>query len=398
LKLFDDPPVHLTYCLNVHPGETWEDNFEAIRTKTLKIRKNIAPDKPFGLGVWLSRIAAGQLASEERLTEFKDFLNRNDLYVFSINGFPFGSFHGTAVKENVYHPDWRTPERVEYTCLLADLLTNLLPPGVTGSISTVPGSYKKWIRSESDQTRMVHNLMDCVAHVATIKEQTGTEIHIGLEPEPDCFLETTPEVISFFNGAIHKEGRPYLAGRMGCSESAAKYMIAGHLGVCFDTCHMALQFENLPESIAKIAGSGIRLSKIQISAAIKSVLCDGSAARLKDFCDPVYLHQVKVLNDSGEMTSCEDLTDALNMHRKSDRHEQWRAHCHVPLYFTGDNILDTTAADLTPEFFRQIIHSGASHLEIETYTFDVLPEALRSIGIVKSVSNEYRWVLDRIYQ
>jgi hypothetical protein len=88
------------------------------------------------------------------------------------------------VKENVYAPDWRSAARRDYTMQVADILAGWLPEGVDGSISTVPGSFKEWITSADDVTVMARNLGVVAAYLAALQEDTGREIHIGLEPEP----------------------------------------------------------------------------------------------------------------------------------------------------------------------------------------------------------------------
>ncbi len=389
-------PLHLSYGLSVHPGETWEENFDAIKSVTLEIRDRVVPDRAFGLALRLGHQAAESLSSADALDQLEVFLQEQNLYVFTINGFPYGSFHNTRIKESVYQPDWRHAERRDYTFQLADILERLLPPGIAGSISTSPGSYKGWIKSEEDRTQMIQNLMDCVAHLNDIRERTGKDIHLGLEPEPDCLLETTTETIAFFNEDLAQEGGRYLSRKTGLTRSDARDAIARHLGVCFDTCHMSLQYEDLSDSLVRFRDQNILISKIQLSSALKTIYSASIRQRLEEFCDPVYLHQVKVSRGPEGIASFRDLPEALleNDNRPPEGHE-WRIHYHVPLYYTGDQGLESTSSDLTPDFFRALAESGCQHLEIETYTFNVLPEDLRSKGMVSSITDEFAWVLDR---
>ena len=88
-----------------------------------------------------------------------------------------------------------------------------------------------------------------------------------------------------------------------------------------------------------------------------------------------------------------DLEEALEAGGPAQAGEEWRVHFHVPLYFEGSDGIESTARELTTEFFRLVNEMEIPHLEIETYTFDVLPAAIRSAGVVKSVSREYAWVL-----
>ncbi len=127
------------------------------------------------------------------------FLSESDLYVFTANAFPYGSFHGTRVKEQVYEPDWRDDRRLRFSNRCAELLALLLPDGVEGSISTVPGAYKASIRTSADVARMVELIIRHAAFLHAIAEETGKQISLALEPEPCCFLETIDEAIDFFN-------------------------------------------------------------------------------------------------------------------------------------------------------------------------------------------------------
>ena len=397
MKIGNNPSFHLTYCLNVHSGETWHENLEAIRTVTLEVKKRVSPHGSFGLGLRLGHTAARELTKPEILKKFKCFLLDHDLYVFTINGFPYGEFHKAPVKKRVYSPDWRSSKRLNYTILLAEILSNLLPEGLSGSISTVPGSYKEWIRELTDRAQMIRNLMGCVAHLDHIRKETGKEIHLGLEPEPDCFLETTDETIDFFTRELPGEGKRYLAQLTGASEQEAHVMIMRHLGVCFDTCHMSLQFEDLEKSISKLSAHGIRLSKIQISAAPIIRPSVKSMEQVKDFCDPVYLHQAKTHMNDGKIRSYGDLPMALSSPDISIRNfDQMRIHFHIPLYFPGNRTLGSTGNDLSEEFFRTAARSGCAHFEIETYTFHVLPQHLKKKKLVESIAEEYAWVLKRL--
>jgi hypothetical protein len=162
---FPDRPElgHLTYCTNIHPGETWPEVLTSLSRHLPAIRSEAAPDRPFGVGIRLGAPAAQALRNPEAVAELKDLLQAQSAYVFTINGFPYGSFHGRRVKEQVYAPDWSTPERLDYTNCLADLLVQLLPEGMTGSISTVPGSFAPWATGRVDL--IVDNLVRAAAHV-----------------------------------------------------------------------------------------------------------------------------------------------------------------------------------------------------------------------------------------
>lgn len=399
MKILDHPPAHLTYCLNVHPGETWEENLEAIRTRTLKVRSLVIPSEiPFGLGLRLGNQASMRLCEQDCLRDFKEFLDGQHLYVFTVNGFPYGDFHGTAVKENVYAPDWQTPQRLEYTLRLATILAELLPDGIAGSISTVPGSYKSWIRHQGQKETMIHHLTACVSHLVEIREDRGKEIHLGLEPEPDCYLGSTVEVRDFFESDLSSLGVSRLAVLRGCSKSKAEEMFRQHLGICFDTCHMAIQFEDLRQSLSLLRRNGIRVSKIHLSAALTAIPTPETREQLRAFCDPVYLHQVKAKGDQGFISSYGDLQEALDKtNRHGEKESEWRIHFHVPLYFKGQGGVRSTADELSADLMKEALKTGCEHFEIETYTFDVLPQEMRSRGVIQSIVDEYGWVREHLF-
>ena len=387
------PPLHLTYCLNVHPGERWSENLAAIETHARAVRDRVAPTQPFGLGLRLSRQAADELAGGPNLAAFRRMLADNLLYAFTVNGFPYGSFHGAPVKTQVYRPDWSLAERRDYTIRLAEILAALLPDGVDGSISTVPLSYKPWGSSDGQLRTMIDNLVAVVARLAALRRETGREIHIGLEPEPDCLLETTDEVVRFFEGPLASHGVPMLASLLACSRPEAETLLRRHLGVCVDTCHLAVQFESPTASLARLRRHGIRVSKIQLSAALEVDAAPTPPARLREFCDPVYLHQVR-RRSANVITGYADLPEALAA-PESGAPSVWRIHFHVPLYFTGDADLRSTAPALDDAFWAEIARGDISHLEIETYTFHVLPPSLRTGTVAESIAREFAWVLPR---
>ena len=222
--------LQLAYCTNIHRGESWAETFSALQTHALAVRDRVCPHQPFAIGLRLSERAARELSGPGELLKFQTWLDKNSSYVFTINGFPFGAFHGTRVKEQVYRPDWTSPERLAYTNLLFDLLAQLVPAGVEGSVSTLPGSFKEFISTREQETEIRKNIFRCVEHVARVSEKSGRVLHLGLEPEPLGWFENTAETISFFNQLK--------------SENKNDPRLAKFLGVNYDCCHLAVEFES----------------------------------------------------------------------------------------------------------------------------------------------------------
>jgi sugar phosphate isomerase/epimerase len=377
MKLRSLPPVDLTYCLNIHPGETADDLERAIAGPACTVRDRVGRGRPFGLGLRVSRQAATELLQPGRLERIRALLGERDLYAFTINGFPFGSFHAQRVKEKVYAPDWTSAERRDYTNDLATILAALLPEGMEGSISTVPVSFKPWVQGEGGARVAAANLLECAGHLRRVEEETGRHIHLGLEPEPACYLETTSECIGFFDRHLR--------------EGAART----HLGVCFDTCHVAVEHEDPCEAWDRYVAAEILISKVQISAALACRAEEASIRALQPFCEPVYFHQTLLRPPEGAIAAWTDLPDALADPRARAGGEL-RVHFHVPLFWEGAGALRSTSATLTRPFFERLASGACPHLEIETYTFDVLPPALRGVGVAESIAREYEWVLPRL--
>jgi hypothetical protein len=176
--------LHLAYCTNVHRGETWAETFASLQTYALAVREKICPKNPFAIGLRLGHQAAVELSERKTLLKFQRWLEENSCYVFTINGFPFGKFHGARVKEQVYLPDWTSPARLAYTNLLFDLLAQLVPAGIAGSVSTVPGSFKEFVKNKAQKKLIRENIFRCVEHIARVSKKTQRALHLGLEPEP----------------------------------------------------------------------------------------------------------------------------------------------------------------------------------------------------------------------
>jgi hypothetical protein len=392
--------THLTYCLNIHPGERWEDQRGAIERWSAAVKERVSPDSPFGLGLRLGNSAAGSLADPAARRDVRRWLDALGMYVFTVNAFPYGAFHGTTVKEAVYAPDWRTPARLSYTVAVARVLADLLPDGVAGSISTVPGSYRRWIVREGGVPDMVANLAEAAWAMAAIEAETGRTIAIALEPEPDCFLSRTGECIEFWKEVMIPQGTAFLRSRAG-SVDRAESCLRRHLGVCVDTCHFAVEFESAEAAVNSFAGAGIAVPKVQLSAALRGPATAEVVRRLRQFVDGVYLHQTRVRRADGSVECWPDMTAESLEALPTDLSGEVRSHFHVPVRSAGNAVgwggagggLASTAGDLTPALFAAVERAGCRHLEIETYTYDVLPPELRAATVAESIVGEYTAVL-----
>ena len=389
--------THLSYCTNIHPGESWPEVRANLERYLVPVRERVAPGRPFGVGLRLSAESARELAAPAALEELRAFLRTNDLYVFTINGFPYGPFHGRPVKEQVYLPDWLDPERLAYTDQLAEVLAALLPEGVEGTISTVPGAFAPRVHDDADQARMAQALLDHVVHLVRLRASTGRRLALALEPEPCCFLETIAEAVTFFERYLFSAAAVARVAALSASSlGAAATAIREHLGVCLDACHMAVEFEEPAQALDALRTAGIRVPKVQVTAGLRVVVRDGDDAildALGAFADDVYLHQVVERREDGSLTRHLDLPQALAAARagRGQGTREWRVHFHVPVFRERYGAFEGTQGYVA-ELLRLVRERAVSeHFEVETYTWDVLPEEFRREGIVGAIVREVEW-------
>jgi len=384
---------HLCYCSNIHPGESLEELRSALQGPVSAVKERVCADAPFGIGLRLAQLAADELMLPGELDSFKDLLEQLGLYVFTINGFPYGRFHGTKVKEAVYQPDWTSDERSRYTMNLLHVLCALLPEEVTGSISTVPGCFAPVATSHA-RREIAQRLAMQAAQAWIVGKKTGKHVVLALEPEPNCMLETSTDVVDFYQNEVLKaEPLSMVAALTGLSRGQSEQVVREHLGVCVDACHVAVEFEDPATCVARLKGAGIQIAKLQISCGLRVRSADlYSLERLKLFDDPVYLHQTRVRQGEA-LRRYLDLPDALAAERASPA--EWRVHYHVPIFLEDLDGLTSTQPSLLDFLKLQELSPFTEHLEIETYTWDVLPKQYRAEPVYEAIARELHWVLQQ---
>ena len=391
---------HLTYCTNIHAGETWTEHFAALQQNIPAIKQRICPARPFGIGLRLSNAASMELIQEKNLQRFQQWLQDQDCYVFTLNGFPYGGFHHTVVKDNVHAPDWTTPLRVDYTVRLARILAALLPEGMEGGISTSPLTYRLWHKTAEEKAaafeRSTAGILQVVAALMELKETTGKTIHVDIEPEPDGLLESGAEFLQWYHAHLLPMGGSFLKEKFQFGNEEARDAIKEHVQLCYDVCHFAVGYEDHAAVMQQLKEQGIKIGKIQISAALKAILPaaaerDGVMEAFRQFNEPVYLHQVIARKEDGNLKRYADLPDAL---KEADdlSVREWRAHYHVPLFIENYGALQSTQKDIQEALRLHQQQPLTTHLEIETYTWEVLPQDLR-LPLAASIIRELQWVL-----
>lgn len=400
----------VTYCTNIHPGESWADALCNLAAHTLAVKAAVCPDRPFPVGLRVSGRASREITPDEA-ARFRDWLDDHGLYVATVNGFPYGTFHARPVKAGVYQPDWRDPVRLEYSLRLAELLAVWLPEGMDGSVSTVPVGFRAGFDC-GQESLALDALRRAAEGLDDLVQRTGKRIRLSLEPEPGCLVETTPELIALFD-------RLALPGNL-----------RDCLAACYDCCHQALQFETPAWSLRLLADNSITVGHVQVSSALH--LPSADLSRLSRFDEPVYLHQCVARHADGTLDRFDDLgqalaasagtggarqaavaaecsgTDAVNEAAgtpgvgttgpagTSDANcledaDCWRVHFHLPVF-----LAELPECLSTQQFLKDFLPllPASVPMEVETYTFDVLPAQLRTPTVVESIVREIKWVED----
>ncbi|MCZ7436035.1 metabolite traffic protein EboE [Micromonospora sp. WMMC241] len=358
LRHADGTTVHLGYCTNVHPAEDLPGILAQLDTYAVAVRRRLDVDL-LGLGLWLSAPVAAALAADPAARRrLRHELTVRGLEVVTLNGFPYAAFQAPVVKGAVYHPDWTTPERLAYTVDLARVLADLLPDDAArGSISTLPLAWRTpWGPDRADTAR--GRLDALAAGLAAVRRDTGRTIRVGFEPEPGCLVESTAQAATALSGVDPE-----------------------WLGICLDLAHLACAWEEPADALARLRDAGLPVVKVQVSAAVEAPDPAGATGALRRFVEPRFLHQTRAAGCAGATDpadpawAADDLDAALDARLPG----AWRVHYHVPLHAPPEEPLRSTVPVLRAALAALFAGpaAGCDHLDVETYTWGVLPQARR---------------------
>jgi sugar phosphate isomerase/epimerase len=382
-------PLWLGYGMNVHAGGAPETLERAIETTVVPLRRRLGAAGPFGVALRLDAEGVRALEADGgRLRALRQLLATHDLVPFTVNGFVHGRFHGAGVKDQVYRPSWREAAREDYTVGLAGVMAALRGPGHVVSLSTAPGSWRGWGEEPAQVARDVaERLVRTAQRLRDLEHRTGVRVVLGLEPEPGCTLERVDETVRFFHGPLARAFGRELGARL-------------HVGVCLDVCHQAVMFEDVRHGLDRLKAAGIPVAKVQASAALELPDPTDAAGRaaLAGFVEPTWLHQTTTHDAQGHVHLAPDLPAALAAEGEPWRTRRpWRTHFHVPV-FRAEAVapLKTTQPELERVLGRVAQGGATRHLEVETYTWDALPEHERRAGsgfdLVEALARELGWV------
>jgi sugar phosphate isomerase/epimerase len=354
----DGTLVHLAYCTNVHQAEDLDGVLAQLARFGEPVRERLGVDR-LGLGLWLARPVASELVADpSAVARLRTELTARGLEVVTLNGFPYQGFHDPVVKHKVYRPDWATPERTAYTLDLARLLGELLPDdAVRGSVSTLPLGWRTEWRDDRGQ-------LEVLAQGLAEQERP---VRVAFEPEPGCVIETTEQAAALLS-EVDKDW----------------------LGVCLDACHLAVGFEDPAAALGRLEAAGLAVVKLQASAALEAAHpADPETRRaLESFVEPRFLHQC----NEGAPPGADDLDLALDGGLPGEG--PWRVHFHVPLHADPAPPLTSTRPVLAGTL-AELFGGGTArtdHVEVETYTWQVLPDApADDAGLVAGIAAELEW-------
>jgi len=385
---------HLTYSTLVHPADNWDQLWTSLNTYLPRVKARVSPDAPFGVCIRLAAPTAELLAaSAVERAKLKRFLADHDLYVYTVNAFPYGAFKGTIVKEQVYEPDWRTEARTRYTIDVADILADITRADIAPSIQTAPLGFKPNVTGPDVIASYTEHVLRVAAHLVQLEARTGRTVTLAIEPEPHCFLETTDETVAYFTGHLYTgaaAGR--LAQLAAIPLSEAHVALRRHIGIVFDIGHQAVGFEHIPTSLQTLVDASVPIFKLQEVAAMHiPEVTQAAVDALAQYARTVYLTQT-VEKKNGRLTKFLNVEDAFAAWKADPGPREWRIHFHVPVFLEDLGPFRTTRFALEEALAVHKATPLSRQLEIETYTWDVLPDHLKTGDIVDYVCREIEWV------
>lgn len=389
---------HLTYSTLVHAGDNWDQMRASVEEFVPQVKKRLGVEGKFGVSLRISGDSQKTLSeSAEARSALKKFLDDEGLYVFTINAFPYGPFKGQRVMERVYEPDWTTNQRVEYTKSIADILVEITDADTSPSIQTAPLAFAPNVSDENYIARFTTSVFEVLAHLYQLEARTGRRVKLSIEPEPACYLETTDETVAFFKERMYAPaGVAELANIAQIPLSEAEGAIKRYLGIVFDIGHQSVGFEDIPQSLEKLVNAGIPIFKLQEAAAlwVESLSLD-IVPELRRFTDTIYLSQTSLKTADG-IVKYLNLGEALDAYEANPVPTEMRTHFHVPVFLEEIGPFKTTRFAVQQALAMHRKQPLSDHLEIETYTWDVLPAELKTGDIVDYVSRELEFVMKEL--
>lgn len=346
------------------------------------MRERLGGDDPVGLSLRIGAEQAREMAEAPGLVEdLRSALKDAGAKVVGANAFPISAPVDGIYKDGIYRPDWRRAERVDATLKIAGAIAQLVDEGQRAVLTTLTGTCRMWPGGESIEVEedCVDNILTCAEGLEEISSATGRNIVLALEPEPFTTAETCFECVAYFQEGLLDGSRAEVARR--------------RLGVNLDLSHCAVMFEDPAEVMSVLSGEGVNIFGLHVSAALKAVKPGEKLAELREFEEPVYLHQVTAVDASRNIGfRSPDLGEFLALPaREMDRLAEARVHFHVPVYAGEIGGLATTA-DVTWHGVRTARKKKYTDLfVVETYTWpQVAGREGAEVEVAEGIARELR--------
>ena len=373
----------LTCCLGHDAADSWADVRALLSGKAAEIGAKASPEQPFAIGLSLSARAVGELADAEARYELLEILSRNDYRAVMADG----RYPANPGTEGV-PLDWRDPGMTIYITRLAELMAGIAPEGEAVSIATLPGAPIPETGSEDEEV-IAANLLDAAALLIRLEESTGVPTRLAIQPEPGFLIGNSAQAVAFFERHLLSDAavtRVVTATGMPAGDVASA--LPAHLGLCYDTGHAAVSFEDAGEALGKLSAAGVPIHRLQLSGALAVASVDQAAREALAGLDATRI----VARRKDETTDQTKLVEALEAGSAADG-EEWRIHCHLPCNAEPKKPLAAAADPALAVLERHRERPVAPHaaLEVETTgdVTDAPPDA-------ETLAAGLQWVRERL--
>ena len=392
MRINDD--TLLICSLNASPFEGWAARRAALEGPVRAVKEAVSPNGSFALGLRFSAAMLTELAAPAAQGALRGVLEDGDLLAVSADGVFCGPLDDEMAKERIHQPDWRRPERLEYTLNLARLMAEIGPPGEPLSINTAPVAFGA--DAAGAEETAAEGLLRAAAGLERIGRLADREIALGVEPEPCCLIETTEQAIGFFEERLlRRAALNQFALLADLPRGAAEQTLRARLGLCYDLRHQAVVFEDPAESLDALRGAGVSIVKLQLGAALRCPEIDGETRDALRACvEPTFPRQT-VRRGDGPLTRHADLPEALALGGRTDG-EEWRIRLRPPLHLERIEPFETTQSMVAQVLAAHKSAPICRHLELDTEIWTAPPEALRRAPIEEIAAQEFDWARERL--
>ena len=157
--------------------------------------------------------------------------------------------------------------------------------------------------------------------------------------------------------------------------SEANAALRRHVGIVYDICHQAVEYENISESVQKLVDAGVPIFKFQEAAALHiPEVTQPVVDTLKRYAKTIYLTQT-IQKMDGKLTKFLNVDDAIVAFEKEPGPREWRTHIHVPVFLDDLGQFRTTRFAIEDGLRFHKAKPVSRHLEVETYTWECCPTA-----------------------